>query len=355
MKVLVLGGTGAMGVHLVKLLSEAEIDCCVTSRKNRIASSGVRHIKGDAHQLEFLSRLLHEHWDAIVDFMVYTTQEFADRVQLLLNGTSQYVYLSSARVYAESESPITEDAPRLVDICQDKEYLATDEYALKKARQENILKTSGKSNWTIIRPYITYSEKRLQLGTLEKEEWLYRALHGRTIVFSSDIASKKTTLTYGRDVARGIISILGNTTALGEAFHITCLKSCRWTDVLNVYSKVLEARLGKRPKIALQGLEQFMRYRPAPYQVLYDRLFDRTFDSAKIAQFVDLEQFCPIESELQRCLEVFLEHPKFNDIDWKNEAFKDRQTSERAPLGEIKNFKQKLKYLYYRYISRYSA
>ena len=40
-----------------------------------------------------------------------------------------------------------------------------------------------------------------QLGVLEKELWLYRALNGRTIVFSKDIAEKSTTLTYGYDVA----------------------------------------------------------------------------------------------------------------------------------------------------------
>ena len=60
---------------------------------------------------------------------------------------------------------------------KDEEYLKTDEYALSKARQEDILHRSGKNNWTVIRPYITYSEIRLQLGVLEKELWLYRFVH----------------------------------------------------------------------------------------------------------------------------------------------------------------------------------
>ena len=67
---------------------------------------------------------------------------------------------------------------RLLDVSHDSIYLKTDEYALAKARQEDILRKSGKNNWTIIRPYITYSESRLQLGVLEKEAWLYRALKG---------------------------------------------------------------------------------------------------------------------------------------------------------------------------------
>lgn len=53
--------------------------------------------------------------------------------------------------------------------------LSIDEYAITKAHQENLLINSKNKNWTIIRPYITYSEQRLQLGTFEKEDWLYRA------------------------------------------------------------------------------------------------------------------------------------------------------------------------------------
>ena len=130
---------------------------------------------------------------------------------------------------------ITEDTPKLLDVCKDEEYLSTDEYALTKARQENILRKSGSTNWTIIRPYITYSEIRLQLGVNEKETWLYRALHGHTIVFSQDIAKNYTTLTYGYDVARGMASIIGKPETYGEAFHITQSKPMKWSEILNLY------------------------------------------------------------------------------------------------------------------------
>ena len=104
---------------------------------------------------------------------------------------------------------------------EDEKYLETDEYALKKAREENILFASTSKNYTIIRPYITYSENRLQLGDLELGSWLTRALDGRTIVFSEDIASHTNTLTYGYDVAKGIAAVIGSQEALGGTFHIT--------------------------------------------------------------------------------------------------------------------------------------
>ena len=220
--ILLLGGTGAMGNHLVQILSDDGYEVYVTSRTPRESNLRTTYLLGNAHDDAFLDSLLVlREWDAIVDFMIYNSTEFAHRVNRLLTACKQYVFLSSSRVYADSKEPITENSPRLLDVCTDAEYLLTDEYALSKAREEDILLTSHHKNWTIIRPYITYGEFRLQLGVLEKDYWLYQALHNRTIVFSKDIASKVTTLTYGYDVARGIAAILGKEEALSEIFHIT--------------------------------------------------------------------------------------------------------------------------------------
>lgn len=106
MKVLVLGGTGAMGIHLVHLLSNNGVETIVTSRKQRAAEENINYIQGNAHDIKFLQTILLEPWDAIVDSMIYTTQSFKERVNLLLDATSQYVFLSSYRVYADSETPI---------------------------------------------------------------------------------------------------------------------------------------------------------------------------------------------------------------------------------------------------------
>ena len=180
-----------MGVDLVKILGERGDGVTVTSRSERKSEfNNVKYVKGNAHDTAFLESILNEDYDAIVDFMVYNTEKFRSSRDWLLSATNQYIFLSSSRVYADSRTPITEDSPRLLDVTTDSEYLQTDEYALTKARQENLLFESGKTNWTIIRPYITYSNQRLQLGVYEKELWLYRAMHDKTTVFPTVIAKK---------------------------------------------------------------------------------------------------------------------------------------------------------------------
>ena len=206
-KILLLGGTGAMGTMLTGLLAK-DNQVFITSRSKRESTDpNISYIQGNAKETEFLGGLAKaEQYDAVVDFMVYTTKELNERIDSLLAMTKQYIFISSARVYADEETPITEESPRLLEVCKDEEYLKTDEYALAKAREENILfdrKSKGAGNWTIVRPSLTYGEQRLQLGGLEKEAWLYRALKGRPIVFSKDLTERYYTMTSGLDVAKG--------------------------------------------------------------------------------------------------------------------------------------------------------
>ncbi|MBO9595203.1 MAG: NAD-dependent epimerase/dehydratase family protein [Niabella sp.] len=350
MKILILGGTGAMGVHLVELL-RANHQLFVTSRRQQAEHGDVRYLQGDAKDLLFIRKILQvQSWDVIVDFMVYTTAEFEERYALFLKHTAQYVFLSSARVYADQHSIIKENSPRLLDVSTDEAYLASDEYALAKARQENRLYNAEQRNWTIIRPYITYSENRFQLGVLEKEEWLYRAMKGRTIVFSEEMMQRFTTLTYGFDVARGIAKVIGNSASLGNTYHITGNAPARWAQVLNVYLTVLKQKLNLSPKIMLVDTAVFLEIKRGRYQILYDRLYDRRFDNQRINALIAVDDFRELQSGLCACMDVFLRKPSFLAIDWRKEAQKDRLTREVASLSEIGGVKNKLRYLLYRYI-----
>lgn len=353
MKILVLGGTGAMGSHLVKLLDSQNHEIIVTSRSYRKNENNIEYIQGNAHDTFFLKTLLNRHWDAILDFMVYSTIEFKNRAELLLCATSQYVFLSSARVYANSKKYLAETSPRLLDVSDDDIYLSTDDYSLTKARQEDVLTKSKHSNWTIIRPYITYSENRLQLGVLEKERWLYRALQGRTIVFSSETFTKLTTLTYGLNVAQAIFSLIGRPNAMRNIYHITNNTVYAWSDILTMYLDVLRQHLGYMPKIMLVDETDSRKTSTPTYQELYDRYFDRSFDNSKINEFSPVDDFEDARSGIERCLTFFLKKPEFNQINWVDEAINDRLTREYTSLREIPQLKHKIKYLIFRFLYKY--
>lgn len=353
MKVLLLGGTGAMGVPLMRILAKENNEVYVTSRSSRTSTDPhIHYIVGNARNDNFLKYVLNENYDAIVDFMHYYPEELSQRIDLLLSNTNHYFFLSSCRVYAPSVDIITEDSPRLLEWAEDKKFLSTKEYALSKARCENLLIESGRTNWTIIRPYITYNTERLQLSVFEKEGWLYRALKGRSIVFCRDLASKLTTLTTGEDVARAIYIMIADKTGFGEAVHITGEESMTWGDVLEIYCDILENVTGKRPKVVMiDDSLNLSKMVGNTYKTKYDRLSNRTFDNSKAQKLCSNKLvFTPIKEGLSKSIIAFVnEKRNFKYIDWTVQAFLDRQSGEVTRITEIPNIKLRVLYLLYRF------
>lgn len=349
MNILILGGTGAMGQPLVNLLSK-EHKVFVTSRNVKKSIGNIEYLLGNAQNIDFLRKvLLMYNWDAVVDFMVRTEENLKNFSPLFFECTKQYIFISSCRVYSQTEQKITEETPRLLDVSTDIEYLNTNEYALAKAREENVLLNSGRTNFTIIRPTITYNTYRLQLGVLEKENWLYRALHGRAIVFSDDINNKLTTMTLGDDMATGIASIIGQEGAVGKVYHITYPESRLWSEILVIYLNVLEKHLGRSVPVIMTPKSTNLKFKHRIYQLIYSRYFNRTFDNSKISKFCDIDRFTAPEDGLTKCLEEFLKAPKFGTIAWDLEAVNDKVSGERTLLREIPTYHDKLVYLAYRY------
>lgn len=161
------------------------------------------------------------------------------KIQVVIAFDRTIHFISSSRVYAKSNSKLTENSPTLLMSSKDRLFLKSDDYALAKARQEQLLNNSGFRNYTIVRPYMSYSDDKLDLGFYPKELWLKRLLEKKSILFPKDVLHKYTTLTYGYDVAAGIAVLVGKKFAQGETFHITQNHSTTWEQVIEVYRNVL--------------------------------------------------------------------------------------------------------------------
>lgn len=341
-KILVLGGTGAMGIYLVPELLAAGFEVFVTSRSRREADrERLYPLQGDARDSTFLQNVLSDvRPDAVVDFMLYGTDEFAARRDWLLEGTGHYIFLSSYRVFADSSpAPLTERSPRLLDVCTDVSYLATDEYALAKARQENQLWDSGRGNWTIVRPGITYSRNRFQFGTLEANTVCYRALQGLPVIMAREILSKNTTMTWAGDVAKLVGGLVLNPAAMSEDYNVVTAEHRLWSEVAGYYREILGLRIMET------DLPAYSRVLGHSFQIQFDRMYDRIMDNAKILAATGMVQadLTRLRDGLERELREFVKKPYFQYPDLALNARMDKVTGVRLPLAGLP-WRRKIRY-----------
>ena len=339
-KILLLGGTGAMGVYLVPELLRMGYQVYITSRSRHLSNErDVIYLLGDAKDDDFLGQLLETRYDAIVDFMVYTTKQFRSRYQWLLDSTPHYLFLSSYRVYGDSHgAPITENSVRLLDSVDDPDYLSTDEYGLTKARQENLLFASGRRNWTILRPAITYSKERFQLGTMEAHEFLQRMLNGKTVIFPRQMLDKKATMSWAGDVAKLIARMILNEQAFGEAFTVSTSEHHTWREIMHCYERMLHTR------IKIVDLAVYEGIIGRPYQIRYDRMLDRVIDNSKALRVTGMRQedFMPLWDGLKIELTNFAKNPQYRGYNQSREKKMDAVTYSRVD-NFVKKWKIRLK------------
>ena len=285
-RILLFGGTGAIGKYLVPELLRLGYDVFVTSRRARVSNDPNLHfLQGNPKRELFFNTLMEAHFDAIVDFMIYQTDEFGLRVEPLLAGTDQYIFLSSYRVYANGGmKPLTEDCPRLLDTEKDPEYLISEEYALVKARQENLLRKASRKNYTIVRPTISYSGDRFQLGTMEIADFIGNVLSGREVLLAEEMCRRQATMTWAGDVAKMISRLVLNERAYGETYTVSTAEHHSWGEIAKMYQDILGM------KIRLVPEKTYVNTIGRRWQLKYDRMYDRIVDNAKILAVTGLSQ-----------------------------------------------------------------
>lgn len=286
-KVLVIGGTGAMGVYLVPELLSLGYAVDVLSLDERTSDTPhLRYFKGNANDEDYIRSVLDEgRYDGVVDFMIYRNDEFPTRHRIFLDRTAHYIYLSTYRIYADEEHPIKETSPRLLDVTTDEALRASNDYCIYKAKGEDTLRASDYGNWTIIRPAITYSQRRFQLVTLEMDKTVRRALLGRTVVLPREAKDKRATMTWAGDVAKMIACILFNEKAMRETYTVSTAEHHTWGEVADMYKELVGMEVmwvDTEDYVKTFGFEDPLTVRAVRWQLVYDRLFDRIVDNGKI-------------------------------------------------------------------------
>lgn len=290
-KVLVLGSTGAMGQYIVPYLAEMGYYVTAVSLDDEMPyNSNVTCVKGNALDKEFLTSLLEEKFDGIVDFMIYNKRNFPQYYKLFLENTDHYIFLSSCRVYANEETPIKETTVRLLDVSTDGEFVGSNDYSIHKAKSENILMLSDYKNWTIVRPATTFSKMRYQLVTLEAVNNVGRALKGKKVILPEQARNIPATLCWAGDVSMMIAKLLFNEDAKREILNVCSSEYHTWEEIAGYYHDIV----GLEP--VWVDKEDYLRIlnpnmtKSCRWQLEYARMFNRITDNSKVLRYTGMKQ-----------------------------------------------------------------
>lgn len=289
-KALIIGGTGAIGSYTCDELVSLgwKLDVITLDECENTESVSYYTMKSGYDALkEFMDG---KHYGAIVDFMHYNPEFYPPVLELLATHTDQLVYLSSYRIYADKEHPITESAPQLVDFLTTEEMLEQSQsYAWAKSGCEKIISESPYAKKvTVVRPVIAFCHKRLSFITLKAPNIMFRA-GKKPMLVPEEAKGVIAGFSFSGNVAKEIAHLIGKSEAMGEAFTLGGTDRLTWGEI----AKAFEDSLGC--EFVWVDADTFLENTSpgkigAYYGLHNDRLLNRDVDISKVLRVTGLTE-----------------------------------------------------------------
>ena len=241
---------------------------------------GSRHLAADIRRPEDVRAALQGlDFDVVVDWIAYTAEHVERDIGLFRGRVKQYVFISSASAYQKPPTHyvIRESTPLNNPFWQ---------YARDKIACERRLVAAHRDEGfpaTIVRPSMTYDANLpVAVGGWGTYTLAHRLLRGLPIVVHGD-GSSLWVVTHADDLARGLLGLLGNERAVGEAFHITSDEVLTWNQVY----QGIAAALGVEANVVHIPSDFIAHVAPdLAGSLLGDKTWSVVFDNSKIKEFV---------------------------------------------------------------------
>jgi nucleoside-diphosphate-sugar epimerase len=303
-RVLFIGGTGIISTACTRLAAERGIDLTLLRREQRAASvpNSVRTITADMGDEAAVARALAgQNFDAVVDWIAFTPDQIERDIRLFRERTGQYVFISSASAYQRPVGHylITESTPLENPYWQySRDKIACEERLMREHRENGF-------PVTIVRPSLTYGDTQIVLAVNSWQKSytaVDRMRRGKKVIVPGD-GTSLWVVTHNSDFAQGLVGLLGNAGAIGEAVHITSDEVLTWDQIYAATARAagVEARL---VHIASEFLGACVPEMVG--SLIGDKASSVVFDNAKIRRLVpDFRARVPFAEGIGRTMAWF--------------------------------------------------
>ncbi len=279
MKVLFIGGTGIISSACSPLAVERgyELTLLNRGRSARPAPKGARVLHGDIRDPASVDKALGgEQFDVVVDWIAFTPEHVQADLERFRGRVQQYMFISSASAYQTPPAgmPVVESTPLCNPYWQ---------YSRDKAACEDLLVRAYREEQfpaTIVRPSHTYDCTLLPME--DQYTVVDRMRKGKKVIVHGD-GTSLWVLTHHRDFAVGLVGLLGNVHAIGEAVHITSDELLTWNQIFRIVARAA----GASARIVHVPSELIAAY-DAEWGagLLGDKMHSMVFDNSKIKRLV---------------------------------------------------------------------
>lgn len=203
-----MGGTRFIGVALTRLLYEQEHEVVLFNRGNKPAPvEGVEQIHGDrTDAADLKAKLSGQEFDAVFDNNGRELSDTQPLIEIFQDRLQHFVYMSSAGVYLKADQmPHVEGDP-------------VDPKSRHKGKHETEAYLAAQGvPFTSIRPTYIYGPQNYN----DLEAWFFdRIVRDRPIPIPGN-GAHFTQFGHVRDLAKAMISVLGNRRAIGKIYNIS--------------------------------------------------------------------------------------------------------------------------------------
>lgn len=319
MRILFIGGTGNISTECAALLHERGHELLVLSRGRAQVPAQYRALVADRKDPAAMRAALRaERPDVVLNFLGYEIADARLDFELFHDRVSQYVFISSATVYARRPNrlPITEEAP-LGNPWWD--------YAQKKLVCELWLREQWRERGfpvTIVRPSHTYSKWWIPSPVSSASYSFAARLEQGKPVFVPDDGENPWTLTAASDFAAGLAGLVGNPEARGEVFHITSDEVLTWYQIV---AEIAAAVGVKSPNVIKAPTDLICEVAPQLTGTLKgDKANPGVFDNSKIKRFApDFKCRTPFRVGVRESVAWLRAHPEQQNLNPQVDAICD--------------------------------
>jgi nucleoside-diphosphate-sugar epimerase len=310
LKVLFIGGNGIISSACSRLAVQRGFELTLLNRgrdTSRPPIDGVETLIGDSTDAESVrSAVASRTFDVVVNFRAFTPAQAKADIDLFRDRTGQYVFISSASAYHKpvTRFPILESTPLKNPFWQ---------YSRDKIACERVLMEAFDEDGfpvTIVRPSHTYDRTLVPLDG----GWtaIARMREGKPTLVHGD-GTSLWTLTNHRDVAHGLVGLLGLERSIGDAIHITSDEILTWDMIANE----LAAAAGTTANIVHAGSNEVAGAFPEWADgILGDKAHSLIFDNSKIKSLVpDFVASVPFSLGAREIVGWYDEDPSRQSVD----------------------------------------